>query len=357
MESIIIKYNKLFNKIGGEQQMKKRTVWISSILSIFMLLAACGTAKQGDQSTSAQSNKASQEIKIGYVNILSMAPAIIAQKKGLMEKQGLKSQYFSFGNGPDLYKALASGKVDVAYAGVPAGVNWASRGANVKAIAKVDNGKFGLIAGPKSGIQNANDLKGKKLGTDVTGSGVDILMRGFLLPEAKLTEKDVTLTQMQMPNMVQAVKQGTIDGAVAGEPYLTMAELQGEKVVKDLPDPAVIVIASDAFLKNHPDEVKKFLKGHIAAIQFINQNKDQASQLLASSFNMPSIKQGNKTWTAKDIIKKALDRQSYDATITKKDFAFYQQVADADYKLKLITSPFNVKKLFDTSWLQAVAGK
>jgi NitT/TauT family transport system substrate-binding protein len=274
-----------------------------------------------------------------------------------MEKQGLKSQYFSFGDGPDLYKALASGKVDVAYAGVPAGVNWASRGAKVKAIAKVDNGKFGLIAGSKSGIQSENDLKGKKLGTAVTGSGVDILMRGFLLPGVKLTEKDVTLTQMQMPNMVQAVKQGTIDGAVAGEPYLTMAELQGVKVVKELPDPAIIVIASDAFLKNHPDEVKKFLKGHIAAIQFLNQNKGEASQLLAQNFNLPSIKQGNKTWTAKDIIEKALDRQSYDAEVTDQDYAFYQQVADANYKIKLVNSPFDVKKLFDTSWLQAVEGK
>ncbi len=337
--------------------MKKWAVWISFILSIVLVLTACGTTKQGNQSTHSNSKKASQDIKIGYVNLLSMAPAIIAQQKGLMEKQGLKSQYFSFGNGPDLYKALASGKVDIAYAGVPAGVNWASRGAKVKAIAKVDNGKFGLIAGPKSGIQKATDIKGKKLGTAVTGSGVDLLMRGFLLPETNLTEKDVSLVQMKMPNMVQATKQGTIDGAVAGEPYLTMAELQGVKVVKELPDPAIIVIASDSFLKDHPDEVKKFLKGHIAAIQFINNNKAQASELLAQNFNLPTIKQGNKTWTAKDIIEKALDRQSFDATITNKDYMFYQKIADADYKLKLISRPFEVKKLFDTSYLQAVSGK
>lgn len=337
--------------------MKKITIWVSVILSTLLFLTACGSNKQGNSSKNASSTNTSQEIKIGYVNLLSMAPAIIAQKQGLMKKQGLNSQYFSFGNGPDLYKALASGKVDVAYAGVPAGVNWASRGAKVKAIAKVDNGKFGLIAGPKSGINTINDIKGKKLGTAVTGSGVDILMRGFLLPEANLTQKDVSLVQMKMPNMDPAIKQGTIDAAIAGEPYLTMGELQGLKVVKELPDPAIIVIANESFLKAHPDTVKKFIKGHEEAINLINNNKNKASELLATHFNLPKIKQGNKTWQAKDIIAKALDRQSFAANITAKDYTFYQQIADADYKLKLINKPFDVKKLFDTTYLNAVNGK
>ncbi|GAF06387.1 ABC transporter substrate-binding protein [Paenibacillus pini] len=249
--------------------MKKRagyTKWLSMVGSLMLatvLTAGCGskaTEEPADQGKDGAQTKQVQEIKVGYVNLIAAAPAIIAKEKKLLDKQGLKAEFFSFANGPDLYKALSSGKLDIAYAGMPAAINWSSRGAEFKIIAKVDQGKNGLFTKESSDIKQASDLKGKKLGNLVKGSGVDYLIRAVLLPEAQLNDQSVTLVQLETANMETAVTNGTIDAAVAGEPFLTFAELRGLKVVEELPDPAFVVLGSNAFLKDHSDAAKKFIQ-------------------------------------------------------------------------------------------------
>jgi NitT/TauT family transport system substrate-binding protein len=338
----------------GEKTVKKKHLLI--MFTIFtLILAACGSkteeVEEGNNQEAEEDSK--EKIRIGYVNILSLAPAIIAENQQLMEEQGLESEFYSFSNGPDLYKALSSGKLDMAYAGVPPAVNWVSRGAEVKAIAKVSDGKFGLLTKPDAGIEEPADLKGKKIGSVVQGSGADLLLRGFILPEGNLTEEDVNILQMQMPVMEQAVTKGSIDAAIAGEPYLTFAELRGLEVVKEVPDPALIVLATESYLKDHSEAVGKFIEGHKASISFIKENEDQAAEILVKSFNVPEITaQDGKVWTPEEVLKEALERHTFNYEISDSDFEFYQQIADVNYELKMIEQPFDIKTLFDTSWIQ-----
>jgi NitT/TauT family transport system substrate-binding protein len=329
---------------------RKNIFRVLMILTIFtVILAGCGSNSDTNQAEEGSD----QTIRIGYVNILSNAPAVIAKNEKLIDKQGLKSEFYSFSNGPDLYKALSSGKLDVAYAGVPAAVNWASRGAEIKAIAKVSDGKFGLMVNPDSGIKNVEDLKGKKIGSIVKGSGADILLRGLVLPEANLAETDTTITQMQMPAMEQAILKGSVDAAVAAEPFLSIAEMRGLEVIKEMPDPALVVLATDNFLENQPKTVEKFLEGHKESITFIQENQDQAADILVKNFNVPKITdESGKAWESKDVLLKALERHSFDYKIADEDFAFYQEVADMNYQLKMIDQPFETDTLFDKSWVE-----
>lgn len=325
--------------------MKNKKIIFTVVLIAVMAMVMSGC--------SAGSQK-KEVVRVGYVNILSMAPAVVAKEKGFFDKQGLQTKFYSFANGPALYKALSAGKLDIGYAGTPPAVNWFSRGAKFKVVAKVDNGKFGLLTKPGSGVTQPSDLKGKKIGTVVTGSGVDILLRGFLLPEAGLTQQDVHLVSMKMPNMEQSIKNGNIAAAVAGEPYLTFAELRGMKVVKELPDPGVIMLATDDFSKNHPDALKKVLKGHMTTVKFMNNQVDATAKILAKAYNVPDIQSNGKTISAVDVTKQALKRQHYAVQFKNSDYEFYQKVADADYKLKLIDKPFKVKSMIDASWLDQV---
>lgn len=324
-----------------------------------MLIAAltvgCGSSDTNKSDVSAdqgQDGAQTQEIKVGYVNLIGAAPAIIAKEKKMFDKQGLKAEFFSFANGPDLYKALSSGKLDVAYAGMPAAVNWGSRGAEFKVIAKVNEGKNGLFTKETSGITETADLKGKKIGNLVKGSGVDYLIRAVLLPEGELTEQSVTLVQMEMANMEAAITNGTIDAAVAGEPFLTFAELRGLKVVKELPDPAFVVLGSNAFLKDHPDAVRKFIQGHIASIEDLNQNVEEAAEVLAKAFNVPEIKGTDKTYTPTEVMTQALKRNKFEYKFTDADLKYYQEVADNSFTIKSIEKQLDVTTIIDTSWVK-----
>ena len=344
--------------------MKKRSgnSKLFSMLGCLVLVAAltsgCGnsdTNKQAEVANKGQEGEQTQqvqEIKVGYVNLIAAAPAIIAKEKKILDKQGLKAEFFSFKNGPDLYKALSSGKLDIAYAGMPAAVNWGSRGAEFKIIAKVDQGKNGLFTKESSGITEAADLKGKKLGNLVKGSGVDYLIRAVLLPEGQLDDQSVTLVQMETPNMETAITSGTIDAAVAGEPFLTFAELRGLKVVQELPDPAFVVLGSNAFLKDQPAAVKKFIQGHIASIEDLNQNTQEDAEVLAKAFNVPEIKGTDKTYTPAEVITQALKRNKFEYKFTDEDLKYYQEVADNSFTIKSIEKKLDVSTIIDTTWVK-----
>lgn len=332
---------------------------LGSLMLVVTLTVGCGssntnqqTEATGDQGQDGVQTQQVQNIKVGYVNLIAAAPAIIAKEKKLLEEQGLKAEFFSFKNGPDLYKALSSGKLDVAYAGMPAAVNWGSRGAEFKIIAKVDEGKNGLLTKESSGISLTADLKGKKLGNLVKGSGVDYLVRAVLLPEGTLTEESVTLVQMETANMETAITNGTIDAAVAGEPFLTFAELRGLKVVKELPDPAFVVLGSNTFLKDHPEAVKKFIQGHIASIEELNQNETEAAELLAKAFNVPEIKGTDRIYTPAEVITLALKRNTFEYQFTDADLKYYQEVADNSFKIKSLEKQLDVSTIIDTTWVK-----
>ncbi|OAB43906.1 ABC transporter substrate-binding protein [Paenibacillus antarcticus] len=331
---------------------------LGSLVLAVVITSGCGnsnTNKQAeviDKSQEGTQTQQIQEIKVGYVNLIAAAPAIIAKEKKLLDKQGLKAEFFSFKNGPDLYKALSSGKLDIAYAGMPAAVNWGSRGAEFTIIAKVDQGKNGLFTKESSGITQAADLKGKKLGNLVKGSGVDYLIRAVLLPEGQLDDQSVTLVQMETPNMETAITNGTIDAAVAGEPFLTFAELRGLKVVQELPDPAFVVLGSNAFLKEQPDAVKKFIQGHIASIEELNQNVTENAEVLAKAFNVPEIKGTDKTYTPTEVITQALKRNKFEYKFTDDDLLYYQEVADNSFTIKSIEKQLDVSTIIDTTWIK-----
>lgn len=330
-----------------------------SMVGIFVLAVAltAGCTNKESEDTSDQGQNGAQtqqlqEIKVGYVNLLAASPAIIAKEKKLFDNQGLKAEFFSFANGPDLYKALSSGKLDVAYAGMPAAVNWGSRGAEFKVIAKVDEGKNGLLTKETSGIKQAADLKGKKLGNLVKGSGVDYLVRAVLLPEGQLNDQSVTLVQMDTANMETAITNGAIDAAVAGEPFLTFAELRGLKVVKELPDPAFVVLGSNVFLKDHPDAAKKFIQGHIASIDDLHNHEKEDAELLAKAFNVPEIKGTDKTYTPIEVVTQALKRNKFEYKFTDADLKYYQEVADNSFTIKSLENPLDVNTIIDTTWVK-----
>jgi len=331
---------------------------LGSLVLAVVITTGCGNsntnkqAEVADKSQEGTQTQQVQEIKVGYVNLIAAAPAIIAKEKKLLDKQGLKAEFFSFKNGPDLYKALSSGKLDIAYAGMPAAVNWGSRGAEFTIIAKVDQGKNGLFTKESSGITQAADLKGKKLGNLVKGSGVDYLIRAVLLPEGQLDDQSVNLVQMETPNMETAITNGTIDAAVAGEPFLTFAELRGLKVVKELPDPAFVVLGSNAFLKDQPDAVNKFIQGHIASIEDLNQNTQEDAELLAKAFNVPEIKGIDKTYTPTEVITQALKRNKFEYKFTNEDLKYYQEVADNSFTIKSIEKQLDVSTIIDTTWIK-----
>jgi NitT/TauT family transport system substrate-binding protein len=300
-------------------------------------------------------------LRIGWVYAMANAPALIADKKGFYAAEGLNVDIKSFNDGPLLQQAVAAGDLDVAYVGSPPVYHWFSRGLESKILAQVNYGQAAVIANAKSPINAVGDLRGKKLAGVAKGSGMDVLLRGYVLKEkAKLDpDQDVAIINMPAANMNAALEHNEVDAAFSWEPFVSQSLLRGSSklvldVNKELPQyPWYVIISLPSTLKNRPDDVTKLLKAHLKAIAFLQAHPEEANQIIAQEFKLETTQGVNgKTVKPEDIVQEARKRMGWSARLDTKDLQFIQRLMDYSLSLGFINKPLKVEQVVDTTFLQ-----
>ena len=300
-------------------------------------------------------------LRIGWVYAMANAPALIADKKGFYAAEGLNVDIKSFNDGPLLQQAVAAGDLDVAYVGSPPVYHWFSRGLESKILAQVNYGQAAVIANAKSPINTVSDLRGKKLAGVAKGSGMDVLLRGYVLKEkAKLDpEQDVTIINMPAPNMNAALEHNEVDAAFSWEPFVSQSLLRGTSklvldVNKELPQyPWYVVISLPKTLKERPDDVTKLLRAHLKAIAYLQTHPEESNQIIAQEFKLESTQAINgKVVKPEEIVQEARKRMGWSARLDAKDLQFVQRLMDYSLSLGFINKPLKVEQVVDTTFLQ-----
>ncbi|WP_201799892.1 ABC transporter substrate-binding protein [Andreprevotia sp. IGB-42] len=299
-------------------------------------------------------------LRIGWVYAMANAPAIIADKKGFYAAEGLKVEVKSFGDGPIVQQALAAGELDIAYIGAPPVYQWFSRGLDSRIIAKVNYGQAAVIADRSEGVKTVADLKGKKLAGVAKGSGMDVLLRGFVLKEigGLDPEKDLDIVSMPPANMAVALQNQQVDAIFTWEPFASESLLSGRgRLVLDvnqkLPNyPWYVIMAPTKTLKERPDDTVKVLRAHIRAIEFLQKNPDEANRIIADAFQIAQIRNGNKVIEPVAVVQEARKRLGWAYKLEAQDQQFIQRLMDYSLSLGFMSKPLKVEQVVDTSWLQ-----
>ena len=302
-------------------------------------------------------------LRIGWVYAMANAPALIAEKKGFYAEEGLKVDIRSFGDGPVVQQAVAAGEIDVAYVGAPPVYQWFSRGLEGKIIAKVNYGQASVIADSDKSIKTVADLRGKKLAGVAKGSGMDVLLRGFVLKEyAKLDpDRDVAIVPMPPGNMNAALDRNVVDAAFSWEPFVSQSLLQGTSrlvldVNKALPNyPWYVIMAVPKTLQDRPDDLVKLLRAHRKAIVFLRDHPDEANRIIADAFKLEAIRTTDgKTIQPDAIVKEARKRLGWSDRLETTDLQFIQRLMDYSLSLGFMTKPLKVEQVVDLSYQQRV---
>jgi len=326
--------------------MKKRLVTVS----LFVLAAYIGTAQA-----------ANQKIKIGWVFAMANAPVVIAQEKGFYKEVGLDAEIISFTSGPIVHQALAAGQLDMAYIGSPPVYHWYSRGLKSKILAKVNYGQAAVVTRKDSGIDSIKDLKGKKLAGVKKGSGMDVLLRGYVLGEASGldSQKDLRIIPMPSGNMGPSVESGTVDAAFMWEPFTSQSLLRGEtKVIFDMNEavpkyPWFVVMSPPEFLQKNSDTVYKALKAHRMAVDYLNSGPDAGNDAIAKAFKLKDITDDKGVkHSAFDVVKKARERIGWEWELKQQDMAFIQRLMDWSKDLRFIKRKLTPDELVDVTLVQ-----
>lgn len=302
-----------------------------------------------------------QPLHVGYVFAMANAPALIAEKKGFYKAEGLNVVLKALGDGPVIQQALAAGELDIAYIGTPPVYQWYSRGLESRILAKVNYGQAAVVAKADGPVHSLADLKGHKLAGVKKGSGMDVLLRGYVLKERAGLDPDREVQIVDMPagNMNAAMERGIVDAAFTWEPFVSQSLLRGSgrlllDVNQALPNyPWYVIIGLPKTLQDRPDDMVKLLHAHRKAIAFLNGHSEESNRIIAEAFKLEPL-QGvdGKTIAPEQIVAEARKRLKWSADLQASDRQFIQRLMNYSRDLGFMTSTPELDQLIDTPYLE-----
>lgn len=227
------------------------------------------------------------QLKIAYSDWPGWIAWDIGIQKGWFTAAGVNVDFAWFEYAPSM-DAYSAGKVDAVAVTNGDALVTGSSGAPSKCILVNDysNGNDMIVAKP--GIKSVADLKGKKIGVEV--GLVDHLLLLKALESAKLTEKDVKITNVTTDQTPQALKSGTVDAIAAWQPNSGQA-------LKDVPGSTAVFTSANApglifdhlcvnpkSLAEHRADWDKVVKVWFQIADFIKdpKNLDEAAKIMGA---------------------------------------------------------------------------
>lgn len=234
-----------------------------------------------------------EPLKLAYSDWPGFTLLEVAKQKGWFKEAGVDVELLWFDYLPSL-DAFAAGKVDgVVCVGTDALVNGAN-GAKSKIIAPIDysDGNDKIIA--RQGIESVKDLKGQKVGLEVTL--VEHLLLLKALEANGMSQKDVELVNTATNETPQTLASGKVAAVGAWYPVSgqVLQQVPGSKAIVTSADFKGliydVIAVSPSSLAARKDDWAKVVKVYYKAVDYI---KDPATR--ADAIAIMAAKVGAKT--------------------------------------------------------------
>jgi len=259
----------------------------AAVLSAALVLSGCSKAKNPDGTASSGQPEI---VNIGTQQMPDDEGIAIA--KGYFQKElGVKVNIMEFQAG-DIRNAMIAKNIDFALLGSSSAALGIASGMDVELIwiHEILGDAEQLVARNGSGIRSVQDLKGKKVATAFTSTSHYSLQRALKING--VSEKEVTLLDMQMPDLYAAWQRGNIDAAYAWEPTLSKLLNSGKAILssKDMAAKGVVTsnveIVRKEFAQSYPGVVAKYIKALNEAVELYRQHPDEAAGTVAKVLNL-----------------------------------------------------------------------
>ena len=221
--------------------------------------------------------------------ILSFTPLFVAAEKGYFAEQGLQVELQRVRTVDEMLAPLGTGQLDISLMGATTGFFNAMQqaldfrvAAGANAIVSAGKGDPILVVSKalmdSGAVTTVADLKGRKLAINLRGSILEYLLAKGL-EQAGLTLDDVELVTIPGGEMLAALANGAVDGAIAGG--LNTQRMIGEGVaVKLLTDIDImqggqggsVVIGQRLLQPDNREVTIRVLVAYLKAVRDLNEN-------------------------------------------------------------------------------------
>lgn len=299
------------------------------LVTMILSLTACGSTKEEKTS-----------VRIAYFPNITHAQALTMKSQKTLEekwKDRCDVSWKSFNAGPAEMEAIFAGEIDLGYIGpVPAlSANVKSNG-DVKIISNATDAGSVLLKRKDANIQSVKELDGKKVAVPQVGNTQHLCLLHILEENGlKTTDKGGTVTVNASSNadILNLIDNGSVDAALVPEPWGTTIEKNGnaevllneKEVFMNGDYPVAVVVASNDFMKEHPDLVKEFLEAHEETSLYINQNTGEAANIINAE-----IKEATGKSLETDILKSAFSRMTINTKMNKKTILEFARISNEE---------------------------
>ena len=280
-------------------------------LTVLMLaavaLAGCSQPASPASSAASQTTSAPAAVRIGTLPTEDSLPLWVAENRGYFATQGVaKVEIVEFQSAQERDAAFASGAIDGFMGDIIAAANLTSAGkpntiATIMLGADQSQGRFGIAVAPKSTVTALSQLANVPVGT--SSATIQELVLDGLMSEAGVASSSVKVEEVKkVPVRFQLLMGGQLKAAALPEPFLSLAEQGGAKVIADDTkskanlSQTVLVFSNDYLQKaGGADTVAGILRAWDVAVNDINKAPEANRALLVEKAKLPKSLEASYT--------------------------------------------------------------
>jgi NitT/TauT family transport system substrate-binding protein len=229
--------------------------------------------------------------KIGVTMSLCNAPVHIALEKGYYEEEGLKREIIQVGDG-EAMNLLTNGSVDGLNTLMIGLVQPLANGLQVQIPLAMHTGCIKALVRGDAPIATAADLRGKKIGGASPSASALLFVKRYLAGKGFKVDgenADVDFVYQSAAELPLLLERGGADAIALTDPAAQIAQdTRGFRAVidngvdADYKDEFCCAIpVRSATIKDHPEATAKFLRALQKGAKFVQENPDEAAQILA----------------------------------------------------------------------------
>ena len=262
--------------------MKKKLISLLTIAAMSLaMFTGCGSKDEsGDL----------EKVSMAFCTWTGYSPMFIALEKGYFEEAGIDMDIQVIEDESTYTSLITKGAVQFLATAVDPNIKMYANGADSRYVLTMDNscGADGLVA--TADITSLDDLKGKTVALDKSASSYYFFLKA-LEQDSSLTEADVEVLDMgDTTEAGLAFMAGNVDAAIMWEPELSEAldSVDGAHLVistEDYPDTVMdSLVVNTTYAAENPEIVAAVEEAWYKAVDFLNENPDEAHELMASGF-------------------------------------------------------------------------
>lgn len=232
----------------------------------------------------AQSNP---KIVFGYTAVSDFASVFLAAEEGYFKKRNLDVELKFIPLNSTIPAALQSDSLQIGGPTPSVFLQAVDGGLDLVLVAgggltsKTITG-FGLVARAGSGIKNAQDCVGKKIGVPGLGAFLHVTFRAWL-KDSGVDYRKVSFVEASFPQHADLLRGGSVDAVVSADPFMSRITESGAGYVASyystfLPEnnQTIVHAAKREWVAKNPGAARAFRESLVEAAAFMQQQKNDA---------------------------------------------------------------------------------